>query len=400
MGTRARTPSSALRAVHRCLRIFGVMVLATPTIVSGQVHERAAVRQIKVTGGFPALKLTPVLTLTDAVLDTRHVSALAVSAAGDLVIADGAERLLVFNPSGAKVRTIGRAGGGPGEFKGPLSLGWLHDTLVVLDHNQRRVSLFSLQTGTLLTSFPWAIKGRPEGLLNGGSSLFAVVESRTGKSRPVFNGTGTMPPLAEFGIAPVTAAGIGLPIAQLRDSVDRQTGSDCEASKGRIATFEAFFPDHGSMRALTPTAQLISANRDTFLLTIRQVDSGTPMAVIIGPSLRWPVTNAIWDSVAVEYRAAEKTAGIGRCVPPIVRPATLPAIRALSTDEVGVIWVEVADRVGTAMNALRPDGNALGAFHLPVRDETVPWVVRKLRLYVVLTDADGLQSVQVYRIGQ
>ena len=209
-----------------------------------------------------------------------------------------------------------------------------------------------------------------------------------------------MLPLAEFGIAPVTAAGIGRPIAQLRDSVDRQTGSDCEASKGRIATFEAFFPDHGSMRALTPTAQLISANRDTFLLTIRQAERSTPMAVIIGPALRWPVTNAIWDSVAAEYRAAEKTAGIGRCVPPIVRPATLPAIRALSTDEVGVIWVEVADRAGTAMNALRPDGNALGAFHLPVRDETVPWGVRKLRLYVVLTDADGLQSVQVYRIGQ
>jgi hypothetical protein len=120
--------------------------------------------------------------------------------------------------------------------------------------------------------------------------------------------------------------------------------------------------------------------------------------MISGPALRWPVTDAIWDSVAAKYRAAEKTEGITRCAPPVARPAVLPAMRAVATDEIGTLWVEVADGVGTALNGLGADGTVVGGFHLPSHDETVPWVVRNGRLYLVLVDADGVQSIQVYRI--
>jgi hypothetical protein len=44
---------------------------------------------------------------------------------------------------GAPIRTIGRDGAGPGEFRGVSRLSWRGDTLVVADMTQQRISLSS-----------------------------------------------------------------------------------------------------------------------------------------------------------------------------------------------------------------------------------------------------------------
>lgn len=44
-----------------------------------------------------------------------------------------AAHVIVFGPEGTYVRTIGRRGGGPGEFQGPGNMSWTGDTLVVFD---------------------------------------------------------------------------------------------------------------------------------------------------------------------------------------------------------------------------------------------------------------------------
>ncbi len=53
--------------------------------------------------------------------------------------------------SGELLRTIGRAGNGPGEFQGIARLGWKQDTLYAVDSRLHRISLFSADGSHLRT---------------------------------------------------------------------------------------------------------------------------------------------------------------------------------------------------------------------------------------------------------
>ena len=69
---------------------------------------------------------------------------------GNLAIAQSMERLIrVVSPSGALVRTIGRQGEGPGEFRRIDFLGWVDDELMTVDLGLRRITYFS-PTGEVL----------------------------------------------------------------------------------------------------------------------------------------------------------------------------------------------------------------------------------------------------------
>lgn len=68
---------------------------------------------------------------------------------GAYVVADASPRILkLFDPSGRFVRTIGREGGGPGEYRF-IQLGAHVDTILVFDTSQRRLTWFA-PDGTLL----------------------------------------------------------------------------------------------------------------------------------------------------------------------------------------------------------------------------------------------------------
>jgi hypothetical protein len=61
----------------------------------------------------------------------------------------GEQSIMVFRPDGSYVKTIGRAGGGPGEFRSLKKFGVLGDTLWTTDWEQRRLTLFS-DTGAVV----------------------------------------------------------------------------------------------------------------------------------------------------------------------------------------------------------------------------------------------------------
>ncbi len=61
----------------------------------------------------------------------------------------GEPNIMLFRTDGSYVKTIGRAGGGPGEFRTLAKFGLLGDTLWTTDWDQRRLTLFS-DTGAVL----------------------------------------------------------------------------------------------------------------------------------------------------------------------------------------------------------------------------------------------------------
>lgn len=88
-----------------------------------------------------------------------RVPDLAVAANSAVFVLQSEERLIrVFDRDGRFVRTIGREGEGPGEFRQPLAPGWRADTLWVWDARLNRVSVFQ-QDGVFLRSFRLPVPG-------------------------------------------------------------------------------------------------------------------------------------------------------------------------------------------------------------------------------------------------
>ena len=120
---------------------------------------------------------------------------------GRIVVANGGtSELRFFGPDGGWVKSVGRRGGGPGEFE---DLGWLDlgvgDTLRTYDWGLRRLSVFSAE-GAFLRPVSLLIGGevsspRPLGMLRDGRLVARSQNAVTLESRPGA-GRDTVPLLA------------------------------------------------------------------------------------------------------------------------------------------------------------------------------------------------------------
>jgi hypothetical protein len=129
----------------------------------------------------------------DERITVTRVVGLAVSAAGQLFVADGDNaHIVVYPPGGGAPTVIGRAGGGPGEFRRLGVLAVHRQQLLVRDEGSMRLHRFALAgaKATYAGSVPLpellAGAGRPLFLLADGSSYEEglVVHHRDGALRP------------------------------------------------------------------------------------------------------------------------------------------------------------------------------------------------------------------------
>ena len=74
--------------------------------------------------------------------DFSRFGPIPASASGHLAVAQPQDgTVLVFAADGRQLATVGRKGGGPGEFRGINQLGWSGDTLWVADYSNNRLTL-------------------------------------------------------------------------------------------------------------------------------------------------------------------------------------------------------------------------------------------------------------------
>jgi hypothetical protein len=118
--------------------------------------------------GRPRLRLLDSIVLqeTDSVYVGSPGAFFQADQDGNLYIPDeSTNRLFEFDRLGRFVRTLGRSGGGPGEFRDIGPVGLVTDSLILQDsHGNRRINLFDRRTGEYRGQF------RYEGYLGG---LFA-----------------------------------------------------------------------------------------------------------------------------------------------------------------------------------------------------------------------------------
>jgi hypothetical protein len=115
-------------------------VLTQADTIDGAVHIRNSGEAARWTA-------TPVLRIGSVAggdAEFGRLRSLIADAQGNIYVADvQAQQILVFNAAGERTGSMGRSGGGPGEFRSLYSLAWLDGRLAALDPGNVRISVFT-----------------------------------------------------------------------------------------------------------------------------------------------------------------------------------------------------------------------------------------------------------------
>ncbi len=354
----------------------------TVDTVGGVVHVRHA-------GDAPEWTLREIASIGTADGPVTFTSARSVIAdrEGNIYVADSrASEIGVFAPDGRHLRTIGRRGGGPGEFTELYSVAWMGDTLAALDPRAGRISLLS-RTGEWIGQIPHeAITGPDIRLISVGREVYGMA------IKPG--------PENQFVRLYLRYAGSRidtLPYPEQRSSGPR-AGILCRHPTGRgITVFTNPFiaqvfqsPAPGDRAALVSSGayriDFVGANGDTAMVIEKHHQPA-------------PNTHAEWETAIRPHREWEATAQGAKCDPvEFTRPAGKPALRTLFFDDAERLWVEVVTADGHRFDVFDARGVHVGQMRAPARQRSVPPYVRGDRLYLVATDSMDVQSVKVFGI--
>lgn len=299
---------------------------------------------------------------------------------GRLAWTDGRSAEILLRDREGKVRTIGRQGGGPGEFERVGLLGWLGDTLWAGDARVPRVTFFS-DTGRLLrvvTATPqvdWI--PRPDGRL-------------VGRGWTALGGP-TVPPDVIF--------------AQLPGELKRDTlrvFPSPPVEHFSLPPQGALNPQPFSFRTSSSPApsgsRFCSARPDRDATRVECIDDlGTS---VLNVALRLdarPLTDAVYDSmIALFARGRGRTEQGMRDL--IKQPRNLPAVMSMMIDPSETIWLQRSHSSEPIAHwtRLRRDGSVRDNLAFPRRYRILS--PQDDGFWAATADADGLETLHRCRL--
>lgn len=309
---------------------------------------------------------------------------LAVDDTGHMYVLDGqAREVRVFDPSGAHVRTFGRAGAGPGEMRSPFLAGWGPDGhLWVVDQQNARYSVFST-VGEFLTSYrreigfsmhPWP------GTMDHAGHIVDVGPPLDGRTDP--------PSLVRVDPRSAAADTFALPnydggrFTQLNDA-GRPMRAVSIPFAGRLVW--RLDPRGYFWTSITNDYRIVrhALSGDTLMI----VERAAPLAQVT-PDERASALEGLSDFVA----------GGGRIDPSMI-PSTKPPLHGFMVDHSGYLWV-LAGAARPGFDVFDPDGRYLG--EVPLSTPLSLWaaqpVFRGRHLYGFTLDELGVPYLVRLRI--
>lgn len=306
-----------------------------------------------------------------------RIADIAVDAYGRIYILEGqAQEIRVFDADGTYLRTIGRKGGGPGEFQGANALLWGPEGhLWVVDPRNARYSIFDT-TGVYLTMHrrtsgmhmvPW-----PGGLDEGGR-LTDVILDPTG-SGPSFNFALVTYRFEEQGAIPVDT--IRLPEY---DGEYFELRSESSFTRTSIP----FAPQ--LIWRYDPHGLIWSGLTDRYRLVVQNL-SGDTTRIIERPFEPIPVSSAEREEAieGLEWFTAQ-----GGKIDLSRIPRTKPAFQSFFTDPDDFLWVTPTtskDATGHHFDIFDSDGRYLGRIESDFVSASYAPVIIGDRFYTVTTD--------------
>lgn len=338
----------------------------------------------------PRWRLEPIVTLAGPADTgwTRLKDVVADVRGAIYVLDEGAAQIRVFDSAGALVRVIGRKGAGPAEFGDAygMGIGWLGDTLAVLDPGNGRLARLA-PTGEWIGSWPVKrITGRDVRLHQAGEAVYA----------PDWRSAGAK---AQSLLVRYTAGGAGDTLVLPDRPVDPPGAIVCPAA-GAIRFFGIPFA-YGVISVPGPAGELVTARTDAYRIAVVS-PRGDTLRMISRDVAPLAVSDSEWTAGLTEYadfRAKNPTADCDPTSPARVR--LKPILRNLVLDDAGNLWVEHRSAEGDMLDVFGRDGRLAGTLAVPPHDVDVPYYVRGDRLYTITVDeATGGQAVNVYRVAR
>ena len=294
----------------------------------------------------------------------------------------------VFGFDGAHVRTFGRHGEGPGEFRSLYSLAWVGDRLLTFDPPQGRIGEFSADG-------EWLGQRRTTGGLTGaaaGIRFYPVGENEVfrfafdpddGAQWVGLDSSGDTGDTVSFLPVPGDLPGQVEPILCTWD--------------GRIGVY----PNTTAAKLLQHPASggfVYSAWGYFYRIAVTQGEGDT-LRVIERTLPTEPISDEEWAAGSAEFDEAMERWPGGSCNPrSYSRPERKSFISEIFVSPDGKLWVEVIPTAGNRWDFFDPEGRLLGSVPaVPYKERTVP-VFRGDHLATVRQDDLDLDHVDVWRL--
>lgn len=301
------------------------------------------------------------------------------------VLERDAKEVRVFGADGRHVRTLGRQGGGPGEFADPIGMAWAPDgRLWVADPGNARFTVFDT-AGRYVASHPRRVGGYSVPWRGGFDA-----EGRLYEVAVVTRGAGHGSALLRYGADLRPADTLLLPELPSQQFELRTPGG------GMMAASVPFTP--GLAVAVDPRGFVWSGVTDRVRLH-QQTLRGDTVRIVEREAAPVPVTAGDREKALEGLKWFTEQGGridAGRI------PAHKPAFSSLYVAPDGHLWLRPAvpeGHVGAAFDLFDPEGRYLGRAGLASGlDRTPPPVVRGDALYGVRRDSLDVPYVVRVRI--
>lgn len=312
---------------------------------------------------------------TDDSVNFGSVRSITPLSNGQLAVLDRSSRTIrIFAADGKQVAEFGRNGAGPGEFKFPIWIGeCLPDTLLVIDANLGRLSLFDL-TGRFVRSHDHTYGDAASVCNQRGQIIGMYASSSDGMptaQSPLYSGT-------------ITRVNIG-GLAQVLDTVPLYYNRPM----GRL-TYLA-----------VSDGVMFVGRADSAFVEKRDLSGNTLARFPLGRTGVAPSTAQYAAEVEVMLRMLSRPEDRVRpreILMKVEAPASMPAFRALFADPSGAVWAVTSpagDSV-TILEGLDSLGQRFAPMHLP-GDLDIRAVGRD-HIVAIAEDADGTQRILMFRL--
>jgi hypothetical protein len=305
---------------------------------------------------------------------------------GTIYVADGlAHEIRAFSPEGEVIRRMGREGAGPGEFRSILSLGMLGDTIVVLDPGNGRLGLLSPAGAWSGQRLYNRVSGPDVRIFQTGSDEFSIPALR--------GGSGT-----ELEVVYIRHVSAGtVETIPVRSDIDAPSFYVfCRATE----SFVYFVPEWAPslLRVPAPGGQIAESWSGYYRIAF--LDAGGDTIRVVERDLpRLIPTDEEWDHQVAQFDSILSQLSAPSCDPrrPL-RPEEKALIRAILFDDQGRLWVERRTEDGFALDAFDHFGALRGSVDIPTRAEGVPVFIRGDRVYIVVQDELGVDTVLAFEV--
>lgn len=325
----------------------------------------------------------------------------AIADDGSVIVADLPAQIKVFDPSGRHLRTFGRNGSGPGEFR-TAYIAVRGDTLVVQDPRNARATTFNWQTGAML------------GERRTACCYFSPI-GIDGQGRAVVRTIGRAPDSTwrnaqGFVRFPLSGASADTVFARERD--DLAPVRPWVIREGNRMLMSVPPPLQPRLHfEVDPLGGFITGHSSDY--TLRVTSDGLDTVALFGRSWNAAAVSAAEKQRLVDARIAvmreqdrsgPSEAALRAAFDPTLIPDTRPAYENLRVDASGRRWVRrtETDTTQTRFDLFGADGRWLDVVSLPASDwPRSPWAPAawgRDEVAVILEGDDARPLVRVYAI--